>query len=113
MPEPSAPKSDKEILSAAVQFALRVAAAVLVTALVEIILVAAFLMSQVSLGERYDPVRSFFPVLSALAGVPVLAVLKGKPLFFAALAFALVMTAAMWYFQSALFILWGTLSATG
>ena len=38
---------------------------------------------------------------------------KGKPLFVTAVAYACIMYAAMWYFQSALFILWGSLSATG
>jgi len=113
MPEPTASKNDREIIAAAVRVMMRVAAAVLVSALVEVILVTVFLMSRVSLGEKYGSIRDFMPVFSALAGVPLLAVIKGKPFLVAALAFALVVTALMWYFQTALFVLWGAMSATG
>ncbi len=113
MSEPTASKNDREIIAAAVRVMMRVAAAVLVSALVQIIFVTVFLMSQVSLGEKYAFMRDFMPAFSALAGVSLLTVIKGKPFLVAAIAFALVVTAIMWYFQTALFVLWGAMSATG
>lgn len=113
MPEPVAPKTDKEVLAKVVQVTVRVAAAILVSALVEVILVVVILMVQVSLGERYASIKTFFPLLAALAGVPLLTVLKGPVLFFTALFYAVAMYALLWYFQSALLILWGALSVTG
>lgn len=112
MPEPETPKSDKEMLALAVRVTVRLAAAVLVSTLLQVILVAGYLMLEVSFGDRFSYLKDYLPVVAAVGGLPTLAVLKGPVLFFTALGFAIVMYAGLWYFQTALFVLWGIMTAT-
>lgn len=96
-----------------VRGAFRIAAAFLVAALVEVILIALLLLGRTFLGDSFSGLVPFFPAIAALASVPVLPFAREKKYFFFVLLFVLAAAVLVWYFQIALFVLWGDLSATG
>lgn len=108
-----APKSLETPLANAARTVLRVVVAILVSALAEVIFLTLFLLMQVNMGDAYDALRSFLPGLSALAGVPLLPFLKEKKFWFTIAVYIALVSAAMWFFQGSLLILWGSLTATG
>jgi predicted permease len=104
--------SEKKPIETA-RMVVRIAAALLVSALSEIVLLTLLFLGHYQLGQSFESISVFLPALAALAGIPILPFAYDRKAWMSVLAYVLLTSAIMWYFQLALLVLWGQMTATG